>query len=524
MMRSMFSGVSALRNHQTMMDVIGNNIANVNTVGFKASRAIFQEALNQTLEGATAPGNGRGGSNPRQVGLGVSLGAIANYHTPGNLQSSGSNTDVAIQGNGYFVVGSGDQRYFTRAGTFDFDEDGSLVSITNGMHVFGWHARDGVVDTNQPTEALRIPVDQMIAPTATTRIEYSGNLDSRTTGTLAFDGKPMVISDGVNEASVSFELTPTGAYNEWFWRADVSGGTVVDAAGDPLGSMAFGTLRLGPNGEVIYQSASDNIRIVPDGGNTPIEIVPPQVGAADGGMFTWIDATGNAVETNQGSYTAPSADLATIHVFDSQGARHDVIVSFERTSLYEWTWVAEDHLGNAVGGGTVSFSSSGVFESQTGSITLTPTGVEPLEIEPDFTKLTQFASPTTAAAVDQNGYPSGTLETVSVDALGRIVASFSNGLEQVMGQLALATFRNPGGLFKEAGTLFRESANSGMANIGAAGTGNRGSIAPGNLEMSNVDLGMEFTHMIVTQRGYQANSRIITTTDEMLQEVVNLKR
>src|SRR5690625_3215279 len=178
MMRSMFSGVSALRNHQTMMDVIGNNIANVNTVGFKGSRAIFQEALNQTLESASAPGNNRGGTNPRQVGLGVSLGAISNYHTPGNLQSSGSATDLAIEGNGYFVVGSGDQRFFTRAGAFDFDEEGSLVNMTNGMYVYGWQGKDGAVDTKQPVSTLRIPSDQMIAPMATNRIEYSGNLDA----------------------------------------------------------------------------------------------------------------------------------------------------------------------------------------------------------------------------------------------------------------------------------------------------------------------------------------------------------
>lgn len=526
MMRSMFSGVSALRNHQIMMDVIGNNIANVNTIGFKSSRAIFQETLNQTLQTATAPTGNRGGTNPRQVGLGVSLGAIATHHTPGNLQQSGSDTDVAIQGDGYFVIGSGDQRFFTRAGAFGFDENGSLVNITNGMHVYGWHAQNGVVNTNQPIEPLRVPTDQMIAPVATTRIEYSGNLDSRTTGTLAFDGKPMVISNGTNEVSVSFELTPTGSFNEWHWRADVTGGTVLDENGDPVGAMAFGTIRVGPTGEIIFQSATGPIQIQPDGTNDVIEIDVPT--AANGGDFSLVahpdyDAVdGSGI--NQSTYTAPPAEMATIHVFDSQGARHDVIVAFERISLYEWTWKAEDRLGNPIGDGTLQFSASGLLESQTGSIVLTPTGVEPIEIEPDFSSLTQFASATTASAVDQNGYPAGELETVNIDTLGRIVGSFSNGLLEVLGQLALATFRNPGGLHKEAGTLFRESPNSGMANIGAAETGNRGSVAPGNLEMSNVDLGMEFTHMIITQRGYQANSRIITTSDEMLQELVNLKR
>ena len=185
---------------------------------------------------------------------------IATHHTPGNLQQSGSDTDVAIQGDGYFVIGSGDQRFFTRAGAFGFDENGSLVNITNGMHVYGWHAQNGVVNTNQPIEPLRVPTDQMIAPVATTRIEYSGNLDSRTTGTLAFDGKPMVISNGTNEVSVSFELTPTGSFNEWHWRADVTGGTVLDENGDPVGAMAFGTIRVGPTGEIIFQSATGPIK------------------------------------------------------------------------------------------------------------------------------------------------------------------------------------------------------------------------------------------------------------------------
>lgn len=521
MLRSMFSGVSALRNHQIMMDVIGNNIANVNTVGFKSSRAIFQETLNQTLQNATAPTSTRGGTNPRQVGLGVTLGGIVTHHTPGNLQASGSTTDVAIEGDGFFIVGSGDQRLFTRAGTFDFDQNGSLVHITTGMHVYGWLAQNGVVNTSQPVEPLRVPIDQMIAPLPTTRIEYSGNLDARTTGTLAFDGRPIVITsaDGQKEISVSFELQPTGSFNEWEWRVKVTGEGVNVVGGS-------GTLRVGPTGEIIFQSATEPIRIQLEGTNEEIVIDVPT--ADNNGVFAVNSIpAGYQVQGEDkvaSTYTPPQAELATIHVFDTQGARHDVIVSFERISLYEWTWKAEDRLGNPIGGGELRFSTSGVLESQTGSIVLTPTGVEPVEIEPDFSSLTQFASSSTVAAVDQNGYPAGELETVSIDSVGRIIGSFSNGLLEVLGQLALATFRNPGGLHKEAGTLFRESSNSGMANIGAAGTGNRGTVAPGNLEMSNVDLGMEFTHMIITQRGYQANSRIITTSDEMLQELVNLKR
>ncbi|HOA40588.1 MAG TPA: flagellar hook-basal body complex protein, partial [Halanaerobiales bacterium] len=164
MMRSMYAGVSGLKTHQTRMDVIGNNIANVNTAGFKASRVTFKEMLSQTLSGAKAPQDNRGGMNPQQVGLGVSLGSIDTNHVQGNLQSTGLGTDLAIQGNGYFIVNNGTQNFYTRAGALTLDENGNLVNASNGYIMQGWLATNGIINTNSPLTGIRIPIGDTMAP------------------------------------------------------------------------------------------------------------------------------------------------------------------------------------------------------------------------------------------------------------------------------------------------------------------------------------------------------------------------
>lgn len=518
MMRSLFAGVSALRNHQTQMDVIGNNIANVNTIGFKASRATFKELLSQTLESGTSPTSTLGGTNPKQVGLGVALGAITNIHTQGNLQSTGVTTDLAIQGNGFFVVGDGQQQFYTRAGLFDIDRDGNLIHIQSGQMVYGWLADSrGQINTSQPVQTIRIPQHETISPRATERVQFAGNLDARITGSLFFTNNPMLVTDGENEAMVTIELTPTGGFNEWRWRVNVANGEVQNGTG---------IIRLDADGNVIYQSETGPILVTPAGADPslgPIEIMPPAVGDANGGAFTWSHG-GVVGGSSSGVFTAAPTHVASIAVVDSRGDKHDLIFTFIRVAENSWIWQAEDATGTRVGEGTIEFDSTGAYQSSTGSITLLPTGANPLEIIPDFSRVTQYADSMDANAVAQDGYVAGTLESIFIDTLGRINGSFSNGLIRALGQLALATFTNPAGLLKREATLFQESPNSGQANIGPANTGSRGTIAPENLEMSNVDLAMEFTNMIVTQRGYQANSRVITTADEMLQELVNLKR
>ncbi len=404
MMRSMYTGVSGLRNHQIRLDVIGNNIANVNTVGFKRSRTTFQDIFYQTMRGASSPQGGRGGTNPIQVGLGMSVGSVDTIHSQGNLQTTGKMTDLAIQGSGFFILSDGDNTYFTRAGNFNRDQLGYLVNPSDGLRVQGWMASGGVFPalTEDNLTDIRIPIGETVGAKATTRIAYDQNLDAATT---------------------------------------------------------VGTGYLKP-----------------------------------------------------------------VQVFDSQGTTHTVTVTFTKTGANAWDWSAEVG-GVPAGNGTITFDTDGRFLNQTGGPVVFDAGqAGNVTIDLDFSGVTQYAGSTTVQASERDGYPMGTLESFKIDANGVITGVYSNGQSQKLAQVALANFSNPGGLSKLGRNLYQESNNSGISQIGQAGTGGRGTIAPGSLEMSNVDLAKEFTDMIVTQRGFQANSRIITTSDEMLQELVNLKR
>ena len=406
MMRSLFSGVSALTNHQTRMDVIGNNIANVNTVGFKSSRVTFKDTLNQTLRAASGPAGDRGGTNPIQVGLGMALGAIQTDHTQGSPESTGRQTDVAIEGNGFFILADGPRRYYTRAGVFDLDGRNSLISSTNGMKVMGWMAdSQGDIDSDQSVEALTIPMGQSISPIATSEVAFGGNLDAR----------------------------------------------------------------FGENEQVIQ----------------------------------------------------------TVEIFDSLGDTHLITFTFTKDSSDSnrsiWNWEASSEGRNS--GGTVVFGTDGGYIRSTGpALAFRPPGAEEVRITPDFSGVVQTASESTLGFKSQNGYPQGTMVGYNITDSGIIVGEFSNGRTKNIGQIATAVFGNPGGLVRVGDTAFSASPNSGEAEIGRPGTGANGKLSPGALEMSNVNLSEEFTDMIVTQRGFQANSRIITTSDEMLQELVNLKR
>lgn len=409
MMRSLFAGVSGLKSHQTRMDVIGNNISNVNTVGYKAGRVTFQDTLYQTIRSAAASTATRGGTNPVQVGLGVQVGSIDVIHTAGSPQPTGIQTDLAMNGNGFFVLKDGEHQLYTRAGVFDFDEAGWLGSPATGMRVAGWNAVDGVIDTNQPLQEIRVPIGETIPAVATTEAFLEGNLD-----------------------------------------AGSEQNTVVSR---------------------------------------------------------------------------------TVDAIDSLGVRHRFIIEFEKTGNNQWSWAAQDANGNPIGGsGSLVFNSDGTLDlthpnTVIPDITFNPeNGAEPLQITPDFSRISQYGQPSQVDVRSRNGYAAGSLEEIRFDGTGVITGVFSNGLTRTLAQLAVATFSNNGGLIRAGDTAFEASRNSGMPQIGAAGTGDRGLMTPGALEMSNVDLSEEFTSMIVTQRGFQANSRIITTSDEMLQELVNLKR
>lgn len=518
MMRSMFAGVSGLRNHQIKMDVIGNNIANVNTVGYKSGRVTFQDSLNQILRGASAPQSGRGGINALQVGLGVNIASIDVLHTQGNLQNTGKISDVAIQGDGFFILGDGDSQFFTRAGNLSLEADGRLVYPSNGLMIQGWMADiAGVINTNSPVTGIQLPIGQNISPSATTAVGFKGNFAASTCGELKYNESTIDVGSN-RSVTISYVLTPTSTYNQFEYTISTNNGTISGGGS--------GTITLDDDGNVVSATPVTPFTITGTGGDD-ITLTPPAAGAANGGSFSAVvNSTPPVTHTIAGEFTPPLPLTTQTKVYDSLGQEHIFTTIATKTAVNTWNWETTSETGDVLGGGTLLFNSAGkLISASGGTITYTPTGADPMTITPDFSNISQFDSPaSTFSSPDQNGFSMGQLESFNIDKGGKIIGVFSNGRSQVLAQIAVANFNNPSGLLRSGESMFAASANSGTAQIGMAGSNGRGYITPAALEMSNVDLSQEFTDMIVTQRGFQANSRIITTSDEMLQELVGLKR
>lgn len=526
MLKSLYSGVSGLQTHQVRMDVIGNNIANVNTVGFKKGSVAFQELLSQTVSGASAPNGERGGTNAVQIGLGVQLGSVTNRFTQGNLQYTGSNSDLAIEGNGFFVVGQGDSKLYTRAGNFTVDEGGSLVHSSNGMIVKGWMADDsGKVNTSDPLTGVQVLIGKTISAKATSEVQYEQNLNAGTNGELLYQPTPMTVTSGASgeKAQVTITLTPTGNFNEWNYEmraAGLDGATISGVSG------GTGTLKLDADGKVVSTGGEAVLNF---GSGASLKIAAPAAASADGGSFTVSSAGDTADNPMAGAFKAAESFVTTGQIYDSLGGMHELKMTFAKDSDNKWSWQASsDESGVAVtGSGSLAYdpSTGKLMTSSGGGITVDlGTGKGSLSITPDFANTTQFSASNSMVPSSQNGYASGSLESFSIDSSGSINGVFSNGVTMKMAQLALASFANDAGLVKESGSFFSASLNSGEAHIGGASTGGRGSVSSGTLETSNVDLSQEFADLITTQRGYQANARMITTSDELLQELINLKR
>ncbi|NOT35593.1 MAG: flagellar hook protein FlgE [Candidatus Eisenbacteria bacterium] len=417
MMRALFAGVSGLRNHQIRMDVIGNNIANVNTVAFKSSRASFKESFVQTLQGASRPSATLGGTNPMQIGTGVNLGSVDQIFTQGSLEATGSPFDFGIQGDSMFVLHNGQRRVYSRAGNFKLDADGRMVLGNTGFLLQGINADSlGNFSTGSAVGDIQLRLSDRAAAQPTSALTLAGNLDA---------------------------------------------------------------------------------------------------GAAVGATHTM-----------------------TVTTYDSAGASHEVSITFTKTAAATWDWAAACPTATVApaGTGTVSFASNGSLAGFTypgggAGLTLTPTtGGAPFNMTINagtvggIDGLAGFANPSNAVVSGQNGYPSGELLDITVDQFGVISGFFSNGVTRSLAQIALGSFTNPSGLTRAGDNAFEESSNSGIAIVGFAGVTNDSTITAGALEGSNVDISQEFTNMIVTQRGFQANARVITTADELLNELVNLRR
>jgi len=460
------------------MDVIGDNIANVNTVGFKSSRVTFASVFASVIKAASAPDttSGRGGSNPMQIGLGVSVASVDMNMTRGSLQRTDNPTDLAIEGDGFFVVG-GDGRAprFTRAGNFSLDKMGNLVTA-NGLNVLGWMADpvNNQIDTTKSPSKINILAYPTLAPKATDKISFDGNLSA---DTVAYTGQIAKYEDLLNvpadsKYSMSFKVYDSqgkehtlqlifvkNGNNQWEWFVDAPrvkkniGTAEVYAYVDDMIDVNnnYGTITFGQAGKVFDDENTPNVE--------GIQITGGRVYDSANGTFT-INFVGNAVNP------------ITFKVNSSQFDVND------NTNIAFF-----------------------------------------------LKNLTQFGNMDSSIRVAQmTGYSAGSLQGFNIDATGKITGIYSNGLNQLIGQIAIATFANPAGLQRIGDNLYINTVNSGDPEIGTPGSGSRGTISQGTLEMSNVDLAKEFTDMIVTQRGYQANARVITASDELLQDLVNTKR
>ncbi len=445
MMRSLFSAVSGLKAHQTRMDVIGNNIANVNTVAYKSQNMTFSDVYYQTTQTATGPNadSGKGGTNAKQIGLGSSVGSISTaISTPGAPERTDNPWDLCISGDAFFVVNSAGNTYFTRSGDFKTDLDGALVT-QGGAHVMGWKIdADGAIvkDKVQPVY-VKSPEYMYTPPAETTAVNITGNVDERSKSDSVFTINFYDSLGNEYQAALTLSYVEPGA-----------GGTADDRSS--------------------YQITDSMVTV--NGRPTTLSVTTDQ-------YIEFNKNSGISMESN--------ANI-TLTITDTDPDNSGIVM---------------ENIGVPGADGT-------------STITM------------DASKLTMFAD-----ATDIKGYTGiggkgagkavGKMTSVGISEAGEIVANYSNGDTKTIGQIAITTFANPAGLEKVGENLYAATLNSGLFDgIGQDITETGGKMSSGYLEMSNVDLGNEFITMITTQRGFQANSRIITVSDTMLEELINLKR
>lgn len=457
MMRSLYSGVAGLRTHQTKMDVIGNNIANVNTVGFKASSVLFKDVLYQTTQSATGATETSGGTNAKQIGLGTGVATISVSQTPGSSQSTNNPYDLMINGSSFFVVSRGGTNYFTKVGSFKTDDAGNLLT-GNGDLVMGWQ-----VDPENPTQIRRDTVsalrpeaaeNQTAPPEMTSKTFIGGNIASTDPKLLSADGVVSTVSiyDNLGYAyTVKYKITQ-------------------DANDTSLYNISIDSIKDGNNVDILqngYTAAlgDTTIKFDPDTGNfvgmggvagdkaTTLTITP-NAGSGKGNVFQDLSSPDNTEHI-----LSIELDCSTLTMYSTKGGECDI---------------------ESVRGG------------------LDKKGA---------------------------GRTVGTLSDVSIDTNGKIYGIYDNGVSKLLGQIAVANFVNPAGLEAIGNSLYKETKASGeFDGIGQDISNTGETMTQGVIEMSNVDLSQEFTEMIVTQRGFQANSRIITVSDTLIEELVNLKR
>ncbi len=656
---ALYTGLSGLRVHQNYIDVIGNNLANVSTPGFRGSRATFSDILSFTARSGSAPNGNFGGLNPLQIGHGAIMGSVDIDTNQGTFQDTGRAMDVALQGRGFFTMTDGLQTFYSRVGAFGVDADRKLVDLRSGLRVVGSSGND-----------ITVPISDTLPAARTTKIDFQGNLPARVGGPLeeilesnavlkqgtsaqktataagaaapqfdltAFAGKTLLVSvnggaqQTVTFAASTFGAPPTGP-------GPVNASTVAAAfslqglqvtANDVAGTIAFGTVRLGTNATLKFDDGPSSAGLLSalglnatlvtgtettatattdlaaltarsaayvNGDSITVSGTNPDgsvfsdtflYGAANDGttlddmidfLNTTVDATqarasltadGNirlaALEKEEASLslfigdaagntgrnswpnfelaqdgTGPDTAVTSIDVVDAQGRTHPVTMTFTRSTVDSTIWdlqaeidptegnLTQSSIGqirfndngsfNVIGGGTnsLTFTWNGISQAQTVTVDLGSSG--------QFDGVAMLGNTATVAAVNQDGFTAGTLLNAGFNNDGQLLGYYSNGQTQVLDTLRISMFSNEGGLVRTGDTMFIESPNSDDAIATTANAAGAGLVRSGQLENSNVDIAREFVNLIEAQRGFQANSRVITTTDEILAELMNIVR
>jgi flagellar hook protein FlgE len=543
------------------MDVIGNNIANVNTTGFRSSRVLFRTAFAQTLSIGTAPTGSMGGVNPIQVGLGTTVGATTTNFNQGSIETTGIPSDLAVSGNGFFVVKDGTGRsFYSRDGSFSLGAD-QIMTNSKGMVVQGWTADQNFeINPSGATTPIQIQLGSLRLAKATQNASLTGNLNSsgdagsqgsivdtqalRDTLTAARATAATLLTDLTDAGGVPFftagnTITLTASKG----GRDIQPATFTVGAGSTLGGVSPATSLSA------WLEANLGINMSAGVPGTPGVTIDAATGAlivtgnygSTNGLSDIMLASSGAIARPFTMTQAQSANgesgFTPFSVYDSLGNSVNLSLSFVMESKSNagntWRWYAESNdstsSSRTVGSGTVTFDNDGAFQTASSDqIMIDRAGsgaATPLAVTPDFSQITQLASTDSEVALTlQDGAAQGTLNEYAIGSNGVVTGIFTNGLVANLAQIALATFSNNQGLYAIGDNQFSPGPNAGTPQIGAPGSLGSGNLVSGALEQSNVDLANEFVNLIVTQTGYTANSRVISTSNSMLTELLNTVR
>lgn len=568
MMRSLYSGVAGLKTHQTRMDVIGNNIANVNTTAYKSSSMTFSELMSQTTQKASGANatTGVGGTNAKQIGLGVKAGAINTaITTQGSAQSTGNPFDIMITGDNFFVVSNGSENFFTRDGSFYVDGAGNLAMTSTGYNVMGWGVDETTGNIKQDTvTALRImsAANMTYPPEATTKANISGILDENDKDVTSANGKTVNLNffdaRGYSyTAKFTFKQSSGDKTNEYSMELNKildSTGAEIDISKLEFGNrsqqkmetkVTLNTDAYKWDGKVLKtKDGTTDVANLADIFNTDGSLITPADDAAAQKQQEALDAIAKAY-----GYEGSTDEFLNLYITstvdkDKQLTIQDLLgnmMAGKTTDVLPADGSAITMEGRYFEGTTVVFNKdTGKLESVGGSTTnlnvnaaFSALGGNFSDVTIDLSECTNYDNKGTstigATSGDLDGLGTGRrlgdMIGVFIQKDGMIYASYDNGMTKLLGQIATAAFANASGLEKEGDNLYSATLNSGeFDGIGVDITAGGGYMSTGQLEMSNVDLSSEFTEMITTQRGFQANSRIITVSDTLLEELTNLKR